>query len=105
MKKINDQGLNKDGSLKTEKQLVWSMWPNSIQPNIEKQIVKTKCNTAIISCNTRGASIAYQINGKGYSEKSWFVYSKPLQIKEGDKISALAIRIGFKESEKAVKND
>ena len=105
MKEISDNGLNKDGSLKSEKQLVWEMWPGGIQPVTEKPVICMKENTAVITCNTPGASIAYQINGKGYNEKHWFVYNdKPVVLKQGDIITAVAIRIGFKQSERTELN-
>ena len=101
MKDINDQGLNKDGSLKTEKQLVWEMWPGGVQPVTEKPQISLKNNVATITCNTTGASIAYQINGKGLNEKHWFLYSAPVALNKGDTLTAVAIRIGYKQSEKS----
>ncbi len=100
MKDIHDDGLNADGSLKPEKQLVWQMWPGGIQPITEMPMIKVTNNKAMISCKTEGASIAYQINGNGHNEKHWFVYDKTVELKKGDKLSAVAIRLGYKQSDK-----
>ena len=44
---------------------------------------------------TRGASIAYRIG----DEERWFLYSKPITIEQTSKLTAQAIRIGFKPSQ------
>lgn len=98
MQAINDKGLNPDGSLKTEKQLVWEMWPGGLQPVTEDPVISVKNGLATISCPTEGASIAYQINGKGYTPSQWFLYTGPVKLNKDDKIIAKAIRIGYKES-------
>lgn len=104
MKDIDDKGLNKDGSLKTEKQLVWEMWPGGIQPVTEDPEITIKNGVATITSKTKGASVAYQINGKGYTTDHWFLYSGPVTLTKGDKITAKATRIGFKPSDQTVVN-
>ena len=52
----------------------------------------------VLKCKTPGASFAYQINGKGFSENHWFLYSKPVIAKRGDSITVIAVRAGFKNS-------
>ena len=87
-----------DNITMTEKELVWEMWPGGVQPITEDPVISESNDSIIISCSTEGASIAYQINGKGFKEGHWFLYTKPFVIGEGDVVSARAIRIGFKES-------
>ena len=49
--------------------------------------------TAKMSCLTEGASIAYRINNE-----TWQLYSTPVTLNKGQKITAKACRIGFKDS-------
>jgi len=98
MKEIGDKGL------KSEKELVLSMWPSGKQPVTQSPEIKIKNGKIKITCNTAGASIAYQINGKGFSKDHWFLYTKPFEIQQNDSVSAVAIRIGFKQSEIVTKN-
>jgi N-sulfoglucosamine sulfohydrolase len=93
MRDIDDKGLM------TEKELVWSMWPNGNQPFTENPIISNKDGEVAISCRTEGASIAYQINGKGYNPDHWFLYTGPFTANKGDIITSTAIRIGYKQSE------
>ncbi len=93
MKDIDDKGSM------TEKELVWSMWPNGEQPVTKKPTIVNENGDVAIKNNTNGASIAYQINGKGYTAKHWFLYTKPINLKSGDVLTVLAHRIGYKPSE------
>ncbi len=83
-----------------EKQLVESMWPGLKQPVTEAPEFKKQDRKVVMTSPTEGASIAYQINGKGFKAGHWFLYHKPVMISEGDTITAVAIRIGYKQSEK-----
>ena len=74
-------------------------------PGGNQQVVKTPTISQtteglIILCETPGVSFAYQINGKGNSENHWFLYSKPIRLIMGDRITVIAVRAGFKNSEK-----
>lgn len=88
-----------DQPLRSEKELVWSMWPEGVQPVTEPPKIFKRGNSIHLTCATEGASIAYQINGKGYTRDHWFLYSKPIEANRGDEMKATAIRIGFKQSE------
>ncbi len=88
-----------DQPLRSEKELVWSMWPGGVQPVTEPPKIFKQGNSIHLTCATAGASIAYQINGKGYTKDHWFLYSKPFEAKRGDEVSARAIRIGYQQSE------
>lgn len=90
---INDKGLM------SEKDLVWSMWPDGIQPQTSAPVIEQHGKRIRLTCKTEGASIAYQLNGKGYKKDHWFLYAKPFSVKTGDVVTAVAIRIGYKQSE------
>lgn len=81
-----------------EYNLVQMMWPGLIQPETDEPWFKVQTdNTVFISCNTEGASIAYQINDE-IGQQSWNLYHKPLKLTKGDKIVSQAVRIGYKTS-------
>jgi hypothetical protein len=75
------------------------MWPGGIQPETAMPDIKKEGTAVRISCKTPGASIAWQVNGKGYHKDHWFLYTGPVNLNQGDKITATAIRIGYKQSE------
>ncbi len=93
MADINDKGLM------SEKELVWQMWENGIQPQTSTPVIEQRGKRIHLTCKTEGASIAYQINGKGFKKDHWFLYLKPFSVKTGDVVTAAAIRIGYKQSE------
>ncbi len=88
-----------DKGLMTEKELVWSMWPGGIQPETASPTIEQDGEGVTLSSETDGASIAYMIN-KNTSEphKRWLLYHQTLAASQGDTISAVAIRIGYKQS-------
>jgi N-sulfoglucosamine sulfohydrolase len=94
MVRINDKGLM------SEKELVWNMWPGGIQPETAVPQIEENNRMISLSSTTNGASIAYMIN-KNTPEphKRWLLYHQPLEIASGDTLSAVAIRIGYKQSE------
>jgi N-sulfoglucosamine sulfohydrolase len=74
-------------------------------PNGNQQVVSTPTiiqtsGGVVFKCGTKGVSFAYQINGKGNSDNHWFLYSKPVRVKKGDMITVIAVRAGFRNSEK-----
>jgi arylsulfatase A-like enzyme len=76
--------------------------PGGIQPQAEAPVMKFSKNRATISSPTPGTSIAYKLNGKGFTEEHWFLYTRPFQVKKGDRITAVAVRAGYRNSEKTV---
>jgi N-sulfoglucosamine sulfohydrolase len=94
MKDINDKGLM------SEKELVWSMWPNGVQPLTGAPVVEQARGGVTLASQTPGASIAYMIN-KNTPEphKRWLLYHQPVDMQAGDTITAVAIRLGYKQSE------
>lgn len=93
MEDINDPGPI------SERELVASMWPDLIQPVTEDPAIDIQNGRVSMDCLTEGASIAYQINGKGYTEDHSFLYKGPFEISEDDVVRAKAYRIGYKPSE------
>lgn len=96
MKEIKDLGFT------PEKEMLNAMWPGLKQPVTEAPVLKTSGGSkdgkvnVVISCDTKGASIAYKIEG---IDKDWIIYTKPLSVSKGSEIKAKAIRYGYKPSE------
>jgi len=83
----------------SEKDLVYGLWPDGIQPETENPEIRKQDGMLVISCSTPGASIALQINGKGLNERHHFLYFEPIMLNPGDRVSARAYRVGYKPSE------
>lgn len=94
---IDDKGVK----YRTEKALLGSMWPNGIQPITSAPVFHQRDSYLEITSSTPGASIVYQINGEGYHHKHWFLYNDVITVQKGQQISAIAHRIGYKESSTA----
>lgn len=101
LRKVHENWLEEVGDqpLRGEKELVWSMWPGGMQPKTAQPECVRNGSSVEMTSATPGASIAYQLNGKAYDRDQWLLYTKPVIIKPGDKITATAIRIGFRQSE------
>lgn len=87
-----------------EKETMEMFMPGGKQRVTETPIMVKEGNTIRIFCATEGSSIAYQINGKGYKENHWFLYTEPIQLTPGDKIEAIATRAGYKQSKSMIYN-
>ncbi len=92
-----DQWMNEYGDmgLMTEKERVWQMWPDGIQPVTKNPIVIQEGKNIMLSCDTEGASIGYRLS----KNKNWQVYHQPFDLSAGDTLEVIAHRIGFKPSE------
>ncbi len=83
----------------SEAELRERLWPGGVQPEVEEpRCEERRDGTVEIRCATRGASIAYQIDGRGYDEKHWMLYTAPVKLAPGQKLTAVAVRIGYKPS-------
>jgi len=91
---IDDKGVK----YRTEKDLMLSMWPGGIQPETASPEISMEDGKLILTCDTEGASLVYQLNHEGLSTDHWFLYTGPLETGTGTTITALAHRIGFTES-------
>ncbi len=83
----------------SEAELRNRLWPGGNQPVVQQPVITGLPDGTIrITCATQGASLAYQVNGKGLRTNHWFLYSKPVSLKKGDIITVVATRIGYKPS-------
>jgi arylsulfatase A-like enzyme len=73
-------------------------WPGGIQPVVSEPEVTKTSKGIVIGSKTKGASFAYQVNGQGYTKNHWFLYSKPIPVKPGDKLSIVGVRAGYRNS-------
>ena len=82
-----------------EQQLSEFFQPGGVQRVADKPVFVADDNGKVsIYCPLEGASIAYKVNGKGFSPKHWMLYTGPFECKPGDKIEAVAVRVGYKQS-------
>lgn len=95
LEEIGDKGVR----YSSERELMLSMWPEGIQPVTAPPVMHYAGGTAALSCSTPGASMVYQVNHRGLTPDHWFLYSEPVPVREGDTLTAIAHRIGFRESE------
>lgn len=94
----HEEWIKKYGDLGAipEKEMLAQWWNGKDKaPKTEKPTIKNAGNTTVIECATKGASIGYK---KHWTNKSWEVYSKPLQTQKGDSLYVIAHRIGFEQS-------
>lgn len=84
----------------TEEENREHMWPGGKQPVVPDPVIsKNKERIEILSVMD-GVSFAYQINGKGYNENHWFLYTEPIELKKGDVLTVIGCRAGMKNSGK-----
>lgn len=82
-----------------EAQLRERLWPGGEQPVTKQPGFSVLADGTIqMDCPTAGSSIAYQVNGRGLGENHWLLYSKPILLKKGEVLTAIATRIGYKQS-------
>lgn len=89
-----------DLGLIPESELIKRLWPPAgEQPVTQTPEIMVDGHTISLESQTKGASIAYRLE----NEERWQLYTKPLTIEDAETIEAKAIRLGWKESEKAKK--
>ena len=88
---INDKGFI------DETDLINEFWPNMIQPITKSVKINISNNKASLECDTKGASIGYQIDSQIGSE-NWNLYNKPFVLTSNQKLVTRAIKIGYKAS-------
>lgn len=105
LRKVYDRHLKKheDYGETPELEMLYSMWPNLEQPTTAMPKVKQDGKAVRISCETKGASLAYIISDslmENYDyDSKWQLYSEPLKSMNGKYLYIIAERIGYKESE------
>jgi hypothetical protein len=86
-----------------ESKMVEEQWPGGVQPITAAPTLVFKNGKITLSCSTAGASIAFKVFEKDNPEPAgWQLYTKPFIKKDDQVVKALAIRIGFAESEVSV---
>lgn len=85
-----------------EEELIHKLWfGGTSKPVTSDPVVNTLNDEVIISCETRGASIAYKIiNESDLVPKSWSIYHKPFSVPKNAKLIVQAHRIGYEPSKK-----
>jgi N-sulfoglucosamine sulfohydrolase len=94
----------KDLGAVEEKQLISQMWQGSGHvPSTADVVIKGgKDNLITLSCETKGASIGFKVFKDGDIEPtSWSVYLEPVKVMKGQRIKAVAQRIGFEKSKES----
>ncbi|MEM7369634.1 MAG: sulfatase [Bacteroidota bacterium] len=83
-----------------EADLIASIWPGNIQPQAAAPTISKEGKQIILSSETEGASIGFQLLGPNEkASKRWQIYRGPIDLKKGQRLLAIADRIGYKPSE------
>ncbi|MBC8152010.1 MAG: sulfatase [Bacteroidetes bacterium] len=85
-----------DKGFMQERDLIQLFWPNNEQPVTESpKLTRQPGNEAqlVLTCVTEGASIGYKLD-----DGPWQLYSRPVMVPTGVKVTGKAIRIGYKPS-------
>jgi len=86
-----------DLGMMPETELIKKLWPpDGEQPTTAAPGIAVKDKKIHIQTDTEGASIAYRFS----DGDPWQLYTEPIALKKQQKVEALAIRIGWKESER-----
>ena len=80
-----------------ESELINEFWPNMIQPSTKPVEITVSDNVISLKCETKGASIGYQI-GDQIGSQNWKLYNKPFDLSSNQKLATRAIKIGYKAS-------
>ncbi len=93
-----------DMGLIPETEYIQSIWPGGVQPVTADPEIERKGAGIEISCATEGASIGYQLLSEGeLPAESWRVYTGAIRAEAGQRVHAIAHRIGFKPSSVIIK--
>lgn len=93
MEEVNDLGRM------SEPEFWRSIWPDGQQPVTLAPEREAKGDSVTLRSATAGASIGYQVLQPGESPgKSWQVYEAPFVVGVGERVVAVAHRIGYKPS-------
>lgn len=81
-----------------ETEMVKLMLPNGSPEVVNTPVLNLLGDSITMLCPTKGASIAYRLNGKGTNLNNWFLYSGPVKSRPGDLFEVTASRAGFIQS-------
>jgi len=88
-----------DTGLMPEKELIEKLRPGGKELKVATPKVVAADGVVSLSCETKAATIGYQIASKTKQPTSWNIYTKPFSIIEGDTLKVVADRIGYRYSE------
>ena len=90
-----------DAGRMAEKEYIASIWPGGEQPVTQPPVARTDANDRfVLHSETEGASIGYQrLRASEEPGDTWQVYTEPVALEAGERLVAMAHRIGFKPSE------
>jgi arylsulfatase A-like enzyme len=88
---IDDKGFT------NETELINQFWPNMIQPTTKSVEISILDNNVSLKCDTKGASIGYQIDTQ-IGSQNWNLYNQPFPLSSNQKLATRAIKIGYKAS-------
>jgi len=83
-----------DWSEVSEDEMVEKFLPNGEQEKTATPKISKENNHIIITTTTKNASLGYRIN-----KEPWQLYTKPFSVPENVKVTAKAVRYGWKESD------
>ena len=94
MEEIDDKGMM------PESEYIASIWSDGEQPVTADPTAERNGNQVALATATEGASIGYQVVSEGETPGThWNVYTGPVALNSGERLLAVAHRIGFKQSE------
>jgi hypothetical protein len=104
MAKIGDLGTVPEAELQ-ERMRPGGKWQKTANPQItvSKSNTGTSSTTVAISCPSEGASLAYKLDGAPRRRAGWKLYTKPLILDTGTTLTAIACRLGWKDSNEVQK--
>lgn len=84
-----------------EREVYLSMWPNGVQPLTPSVAITfdRKASRVSMQVPEPGASIVYKVEP---GSKNWELYTRPVTVKSGTKVTAVAIRYGYRQSAESV---
>jgi len=84
-----------DLNMKDEQDLIKQFWPEGSKP-ITAPVVFTQQESQVrLACDTEGASIGYRLVMGVDTSDTWDVYIKPISLNEGERVVAVAHRLGY----------
>ncbi len=85
----------------SEKEVFLSMWPGGVQPLTPPVAISFDRKSGRVSMQVpqEGASIVYKVEP---GAKGWNLYTRPFKVSPGGKITAVAIRYGYRQSAEAM---
>jgi arylsulfatase A-like enzyme len=97
MEEIDDRGLM------PESLFIETIWPGKVQPVTSPPVAERQDGRVTLRSETEGASIGYQrLRGSEEPGDSWEVYTEPIPLEDGERLVAVAHRLGYKPSQLSI---